>query len=259
MQPKENRIVFTKRLKTKNMKKEVIYLLSSITLGFCLIACDEETIEASEGTTERSYSFSDYTGVRIEGAFKADITFSETEESIIVESNENLQDKIVVQKEGNLLRFDLAKDIGVRGDIVLKAHIKTKSLSYFKADGVSDITLKNKLSAPISEIDISGSSNFYGEIDVDTLRLNISGTSDVDIYGRAHLLQASLSTSSDLKDYDFAVDKLEIDLKGACESYLTVNEHIDIEASGTSALNYKGSASILNQNLSGVAKINKKD
>ena len=57
------------------------------------------------------------------------------------------------------------------------------------------------------------------------------------------------------QDYDLIVDYLNIELSGASEAFLLINETIDINASGASVLNYKGNAVVNNQKLSGSSEV----
>jgi len=77
----------------------------------------------------------------------------------------------------------------------------------------------------------------------------------LDLFGNTASLNAKLSGSSVLRDYDLNVEHLNIDLSGASEVFLSVNETIDIKGSGASILNYKGSAIVENRELSGSSEV----
>lgn len=242
------------------MRKRIIYVWSLITLALGVCSCDDETLEASDQVSEKAYSFTDFNGISVTSAFKVYITFSEVEEEkIVVEASDNLQDKVVVEQQDGLLSFDLEKNTGIRGDIVLNVHITTQNLNLLHVSGISEVSFKNKLVASSLEMTVSDSGNVNGEMDVESMRLNLRGTSDVSLYGKVDTLKAFLNTSSDLKDYDLQVENLEIELQGGSQTFLTVNGSISVRASGTSRLNYKGNPSIVQQNLSGFAKVIKND
>jgi hypothetical protein len=238
------------------MRKRVIYVWSLAVLVLGMGSCDNETLEASEQISERTYAYSDFSGVSVTSAFKVFITFSTSEEeNVVIRSNENLQDKIVVEQQGGVLNFDLEKNTGIRGDVVLNVYITTPNLNLLNVSGVSEVVFENKLLAQSLEMNVSDSGNVFGELEVESMRLNLRGTSDVSLYGRVDTLQAKLDTSSDLKDYDLQVDNLEIELQGLSETYITVNGTLHVDASGTSRLNYKGDPAVVQQTLSGLAKV----
>ena len=127
------------------MRKRVIYVWSVAVLVLGMGSCDNETLEASEQISERAYTYSDFSGVSVTSAFKVFITFSDMEEEkIVVEASDNLQDKVVVAQQDGILSFDLEKNTGIRGDIVLNVYITTPNLNLLNVSGVSEVVFENK-------------------------------------------------------------------------------------------------------------------
>ena len=83
----------------------------------------------------------------------------------------------------------------------------------------------------------------------------MGGASKADIYGNVESLYADLSGASDLRDYDLISERLNIELSGASEAFLSAQESIDIDASGASVLNYKGDAVINHKKLNGSSRL----
>ncbi len=229
----------------------ITLILSTVLLS----SCDHDTIRASGEVTTLEYSIPDYSEMKVSNAFNVYVTFSDTEESIRIEANENLHNKIIVKKEGNALVIRLEKFTTVKGNATLNAYISTKNISTFDLRGASRVTLENEWVHSDARVDLSGASDFTGEVAAERLYLDISGASNLDLFGNVASLNAKLSGSSDVRNYDLSVDNLKIELSGASEAFLSVEETIDIRASGASVLNYKGNASINNQKLSGSSEI----
>ncbi len=240
------------------MKTKSIVIVLALVLGL-LTSCDHDTIRASDEVSSLDYSIPEYSTVKISNAFNTKVTFSDTEESIRIEANENLHDRIIVQREGNSLIIRLKKFTSVRGNATLNAYIVTKDISRFDISGASKLTLENLWDTADGRIELSGASNFTGEIAADRLNLDMSGASSLDLYGSAISMDAHLSGSSDIRDFDLSVDNLKIDMSGASEAYLLIRESIDIRASGASSLKFKGDAKITYKRLSGASEIVKID
>jgi len=235
----------------------------SIVIGLflcsLLTSCDHETIRAKGEVTTTEVSFSDYSGLRVSNAFNAFVTFSDSEEKIVIEANDNLHDRIIVKRDGNDVVIKLKNFTNVKGNATLNAYITTKNISKFEISGASNLTLENEWILENARIEISGASIFTGEISTDDLHVDMSGASNADLYGTARDVYADLSGSSYLRDYDLQAEKLHIDLSGASSAFLSISESIDIEASGASRLMYKGDAVIDHKDLSGASEIIKKD
>ena len=240
-------------MKTKSIIIGLVILCSLIT------SCDHETIRGTGEVTINEVQFSDYSGLRVSHAFEAFVRFSDTEEKIEIEANDNLHDKIIVRKEGNDLIVRLVNHTNVKGNATLRVYITTKNISYFDISGASTLLLENELNTPTAKIDVSGASAFTGEIYTSELRLIASGASDMALFGNTDLIDASLSGSSKIGGYDLITKQLDIRLAGASDAYMTTMESIDIKASGASTLKYKGDAIVNSKDLSGASVIIKKD
>lgn len=240
------------------MKK--VHVLPVFLLLFGLISsCDHERIRASGEVTSLSYSIPSYSELKVSNAFHAYVTFSETEESVRIEANDNLHDRIVVQREGDALVIRMKKFTSIRGNATLNAYIVTKDISTFDLSGASRLTLENKWTVSDGRIDLSGASDATGEVVAQRLYLDTNGASNLDLYGEIASLNAKLSGSSDIRDYDLNVDNLNIELSGSSEAFLSVDNTIDVKASGASTLNYKGTAVVNNQKLSGASEVNNRN
>lgn len=98
------------------MKTTIKFTALLIGLTILLNSCDNQNkiIPSSSITTEERV-VQDYTGIEVSTAFLVDITYSATEESIIIEANENLHEFIEVEKVNNVLRIKLRDNINVGG------------------------------------------------------------------------------------------------------------------------------------------------
>lgn len=239
------------------MKTQISFILLSVLLVFS--SCDYEKIYAEGEVTSIKYDINDYNGLRVSDAFHVYVLFSESEEEIRIAANNNLHEKIVVKKDGDELIIRLKDRTSVNGKAVMNAYITTKNLSKFKIDGASRLILENQWEVQDGKITISGASDFKGELLADRLQMNLEGASSVDLFGSISSLEAEISGSSDLLDYDLNISNLNINLYGASTASLSVNESISIKASGASVLNYKGDATIQESELSGSSSIIKKD
>nr|WP_299346352.1 head GIN domain-containing protein [Allomuricauda sp.] len=239
------------------MKSRLIYGLIMAT-ALIMSSCDSESIRASNEISTVEYSFSGYSGLQVSSNFEAFVRFSNSEESIEIEANENLQDKIIVSKDGNTLRIRLKDNVGIRGNATLKAYITTTEISNFQTSGNSLIELENLLVTDNLNLLASGNSRFLGNVDVERLTADATGNSVLNVYGLAANINARLEGNSLMKDYDLFTENLTLSMSGGSEVFLSVSNTIDVDASGNSELNYKGNAEIVRERLSGNSKVRKR-
>ncbi|RAJ15990.1 head GIN domain-containing protein [Arenibacter echinorum] len=236
-------------------KLKICYL---IVFSVLLISCEKDTITASEEITTKDYEFSAYTSLEVNDNFKVYINFSDTEEKLRVQANDNLHEYILVNKESNKLTVKLDNVRRIKGQETLNVFITTKSIDNFTVKGNAKLELEDPLEADNLKIYLSGNSFFTGALATEKLNLVSSGNCMIDFSGSVKNMEVELDGNCELSDYDLSVDTLKIDLSGNSNAYLTVNNSISIDASGNSVLSYKGIATIAHQNLSSGSKIVKK-
>lgn len=243
-------------MKTKTL------LMIAVGTSLFFSSCEKfgNWVTPSPNVTTESKNISNYDGIDVSHAFNVYVNFSSTVESIEIEANENLHNYIVVERRGDNLIIEIKDRINIRrGDATLNVYITTGYLSEFRALGASDIILYDDLLTDDLYVDLSGSSSFTGYIKTEQITADLSGASELDIAGSADYMRLTASGSSTLKNYDFRVNWFDADLSGACDSYLTVTDRLDIDASGASSVYFKGNGVINSKDLSGASDINRMD
>lgn len=236
------------------MKSKIIFglILASVVL---FSSCENDSIRASGEVTSREFSLAGYSALEVGGAFEVFVQFSATEEGVVIETNENLQDRLVVQVVGNTLQIRPENNLSIRGNATLRALITTSDLSNINLSGATTLRLDDPWIVTNGGIRMSGASDITGEIQAEQMDIRASGSSDIDVFGAVEDLRVDLSGSSDLKDFDLLVQRLDIDLTGSSDAFLSVSESIEIEASGSSSLSFMGTAEVIGQSLSGGSEI----
>ena len=239
--------------------KTKVFAIILVGVNLFLYSCDinDTHVIPDNKVTTRQATFSDYDMIDASTAFSVYLTFSDTEESIEIEANENLHQHIVVEKVGGVLKIGLEHNINVKGSATLNAYVTTKHVSGYSASGASRFIVENRIESEEASIYLSGASNFTGALEVNKLYVDLSGASIINIDGTTNVFDLEASGASVMRDYEFESKSLKADLSGASSIHVTVDENIYVEASGASVLLYKGSAVIKNQDLSGASFIKK--
>ena len=225
----------------------------SILLGGCEI---NNSIVSSSNVTTQERFVQDYSGIEVSSAFLVDVEYSDTEESIIIETNENLLEYIEIEKVNGVLRIKIRNHINIRGVSTFKAHIKTKNyLSSFSASEASRITLVNSQVSTDVIVSLSGASFLRGTITANSITAFVDGASNAAINGSADTFNLRADGASLAGSFDIIAQNTIIRLSGASKASVTVNGNIDLKASGASVLTYKGTASVSHLDLSGSSQI----
>lgn len=236
------------------------FALILISMSLFLFSCDcfnDENVMPSDKVTTEQYTFSDYDMIDASSAFTVYLSFSENEESIEIEANDNLHQYLDIKNENNTLNIGFKNNFNVRGSATLNAYVKTKNISGYIASGASRFIVENPIEGDEISIYLSGASNFSSSLSTNRMFADLSGASDMQVSGTVNSLEIEASGASLVRDYGFETKSLIADLSGASNMQLTVKEEISIEASGASSLKYKGDAVITQQDLSGASTVRK--
>lgn len=239
----------------------IVFVLLSCFLVFT--SCDDTSINPaitpSDVVTMEEQTVSLFDELKVTGEFEVFVTFSETEEKVIVEANDNLHDLIILDYDGDELEIRMKSNTNINGNETIKVHITTKEIDRYSLTGESSVSLVNELTAGNIAIDLTGESRFEGTVDLTQIEADLTGESRLNLAGKATDLNITLTGDSQMKDYNFVCQDLDINLSGESQAFLTVTNRIDVNGSGESILHFKGDAGINNQFLAGDAKVQKED
>ena len=242
--------------------KTRIVLLSLIALVSILTSCNKNKYEIipSKNVTSIEKSVAIENRIDITGPFQVYLTFSDTEESIIVEANENLHTYIDIENKNGWLKINTQKYINItNSDRVMNIYITTKNINEYQLEGASSISLENELYADNLSIELSGASNFTGNIYTKSLYATLLGASKIDVSGNTELLDINAEGACSVKNFHLETTQLEAKLNGGSEVYSSVSESLKVRAHGGSNVYYKGNGVIQSQDLSGGSSIKKMD
>jgi hypothetical protein len=254
-------ITSTLNIQTMKKTKNILFRFSMLVMAWSLFSCDinDEQVTPSSSITTQSVSFDNYEAIEASHAFQVFMTFSDTDEIIEIEANDNLHQYIELDKINSRLRIGLKDHISVRGSATLKAYITTRYVDTYAASGASKIELRSTLDAQSTYIDVSGASSFSGGIHSTDVMADISGASSMHLSGTSSNLNIDVSGASNFRHYSFEVQNLHAELSGASSAWLTVNSEIEVDASGASTLKYRGGGTVVAHNISGASTVIKVD
>jgi hypothetical protein len=181
------------------------------------------------------------------------------EETVAVSAKETkYRDKIITEiKNGTLIiRVQNTGHIGWNlGGQKMKAYVGFKILNAISASGSSDVYVDGSITGNNLSINLSGSSDFKGNVKVSGLTIDQSGSSDATIGGNTQNMNVNLSGASNIGAYDLTTDYCDVHVSGSSKIRITINKELSVDASGSSDVYYKGSAVIKGQHLSGASSI----
>lgn len=202
-----------------------------------------------------------YTDVDVSGAI--DLYLSQgTEDAVAVSGNsEEIISRIRTEMRGTTLRiyFD-SKGLNWKkwGNHKMKAYVTFKKLNKIEAAGACNVKVSGKIQQDQLKIEMSGASDFKGDVEVTDLKLEATGASRITVNGISKTMGVNANGASDIRGYNMSADECKVDASGASVVRITVNKELNASASGASVIYYKGEGLIKDINTSGGATIKRR-
>ena len=237
--------------------KKLSFLVAMLSI-FTLAVSAQKTI--NDANAEKR-NVSGYHGIEVSGGI--DLYLSQGEESVAISASDlKTRDRIRTEVKNGILKIWYESDRNIHIDITwkdrkMKAYVSFKILDQLEGSGGSDISVDGTINVNSLALDISGGSDFKGDVKLKDLKVDASGGSDINISGSVNKLVIDASGGSDFKGYELSADECNLQASGGSDVYITVNKELIADASGGSDIFYKGNASVREVKSSGSSSIKK--
>jgi len=218
--------------------------------------CDVFGERGNGKTSSETRAVSTFNSIDVSGAFDVYITQG-TVQSVIVETDENLQKFIKTKVEDNILHIETREPISHY--TCMKIHLTVTELKKIDVSGAVDIRTENKLTVPDLSIDASGAADAKMDLAVQKLKIDCSGGSKLKFSGTAGEVRLDASGAVDLFAYDLVAESVYLEISGAGKAEINVTKILDAEISGAGSVRYKGSPEKVMENVSGAGSIKRAD
>jgi len=205
---------------------------------------------------EENRSVSDFTGINALGIFEITVVKGSAVSLTIKANNYVIPYVSSVVKNGVLylnLKENAPDSVNNR---TVKVTVVMKDLDYVSLSGVCKIN-SNDLFTPKSFTgNCSGSSSVNIKANViGTTRMNVSGSSQIDLVGSTRNLTIDVSGTSNFRAINFIAETATINSSGTSKVSVNVTNTLSVDSSGISTVNYKGSP-VIKINKSGLSTVN---
>jgi hypothetical protein len=209
-------------------------------------------------SVKHSFSESNFTKLKINGPFEVELQQSNGYK-VEIETDENLQEYIIVQQEGDELVVKLEKNINVSTKKGMKLYI---SLPEFKKLSVAGSTEVKALGAFTSnrkmDLDIAGSGEIDMTLKAPELHVSIAGSGTAKLEGETRDLDISIAGSGELLAEKLLSENAEVSVAGSGTAKIYASKKLDVSIAGSGDIYYHGKPTI-KQSIAGAGNIESLD
>jgi hypothetical protein len=170
---------------------------------------------------------------------------------VAITADDNVLPHVEVTKDGATLKLRLQGNI--QNLKTLRAVVAMPALEALTAGGASRVHVEGFKSDKGFKARVSGASTLKGDLQAGGVDLEAQGASQVSLKGSANRLRLSAKEACTLSLGEFAVDRAEVTLDGACQATVQVKTSLDYDVSGASRLRYGGNAKVGKHRTSGAS------
>lgn len=219
----------------------VISLVISVSHPYYASA---QEVDGNGNVTKETRNLEKFTALDAGGAFTVILSAGENQQ-VVVETDQNLLQKVNTEVKGNTLFLSTAK---MGRYTALKVYITTPDLEKITVQGACNLSSSGVYKADMLEIISSGASNTDLDVDIVTLRTEVSGAANLTLKGFVEQHSTIVNGAGNLKAYDLETTKTTADISGAGHAYVNATNELFGETSGAGSLEYKGEPEFVNLN-----------
>jgi hypothetical protein len=200
------------------------------------------TVTGSGNVVTRTEDVSAFDKVDVSHGFEVDIGQGEAY-GVVVRIDDNLLDRLVLEKRGSSLRIGLTTGRTVR-EATLEADVTMPELTGLNLSSASHIAITGFKSTKNLDVEMSSASRLRGDIEAGDARFRASSASNVSLRGSADDVSVDATSGSTVNLADFAVADANITAASASEVTVNASGRLDADASSASHVYYLGSPTL---------------
>lgn len=183
------------------------------------------------------------------------------QEKVIVEVNDKvINERLKINVVANELHIRLEKADkweNTKKDLKLKVYITYKTLHRLEGSGATSFSADDEIKADDFKLELSGANNSKLNINAVNLEVETSGAANATLSGEADKVTINSSGASNVKAYDLKAESVSAESSGVSNVFVTVQDKLEVKASGLSNINYKGNAKVITREVSKMSHVKK--
>lgn len=233
------------------MRKYIVFLI--IILVFNCKEIDK-VVEGSDEIVTSNYDFINFSKISCNHTYNLSIEQNDNY-NVTLKHNKNIDEYLIINQHDDNLTISIDPKYDYK-NLKLEAKISLPMLTQASLSGASSLNFgDDPFFSDNLNFTLNGACTVKGTVFTDTLSADISGTSYIELAGESDNAIINLSGASSALLNQFITDNFVASGSGASNFTLFVDKELSVNLTGSSYLNYSGKAVIIEQNISGAAKI----
>jgi len=242
----------------KNILTVLCALFAMVFSGCVVVNHTDANAISGKGNPEKyTIAVGEYNGIKIEGLCEIQY-YAAPSNTVTLEVQPNLREYFVVEVVNRELVISTTKRISYNSNKAPVLTVSTPALNSLTITGACTFKTIDKIKTDIFNLEISGAGEGKAELDVNSLKTNMSGAGSFELFGKVDNAEIKFSGAGELKAASLQIRDASVNFSGAGAIRINCSEKLSIVARGAGIVEYSGSP-ILSLDTSGPVRIKKVD
>ncbi len=221
-------------------------------------AAGAQSVKGNGTVAKRTYNVGSFDKIELNGIFNTVLTQG-TEEKVVIETDENLQQYIKPVVNGGTLRIELKDDVSIKNTTKMDVYVTLKDLKTLSNNGVGNISSGGKISLSELKIESNGVGNINLDLEAGKLVLEMASVGNIKLEGSADEGDFLISGVGNVKAEDMSIKTLKIKCSGVGNANVYVTDVIYPAIEGAGNIRCKGNPTVKDLRKSGVGNFKLKN
>lgn len=200
-----------------------------------------------------------FTKITIEGIFPVELSQNGGDESVKVETDDNLQRMITVETDGDELEIKTAKDESIARSTKMKVYINIRKLTSLDFKSVGALTTSGTLKLDSLYLNSESVGKLNLDLDARFLHANLESVGSTELSGNVYEARINNKSVGGLSAFDLKTKVMMIHNVSIGVTEVYADSAFYIRSSSVGALYYKGPGEVKELESEGVGKVQKKN
>ncbi len=208
------------------MKQKILINATSALLLLLLVVPSLFAQVRGNGNVEKQErSVGDFTGIEVRSGIDL-IVKQGDQPTVIIETDENLQEYIITEVESGILKIYVLKNARIFKSSAMDAHVTVNQLSKLRVSGGGDVQSQGQINTDDIGIAISGGGDLQFDLKAKRAKCDVSGGGDVGLDADIEEFKAALSGGGDIH-FDGDLGLLDLSVSGGGDAKISGGSEAD--------------------------------
>ena len=233
--------------------------MSSFLLSSCKNATynvgpgSENKIEGNGKVTKEDRKVTNFNSLELNGVFN--IILEQGRESVFVETDENLQEMIVVEVVDNVLKVHMKDSSTFSRMTKMNVYVTFNDISKLETESVGTLKCNSKLHLKNLELKVQGVGNTSLDLEAERLKVKAEIVGNLMLNGKVMEANIEHDGLGGIQAFGLETELMVLKTSGVGSSEVNATKELHVNASGVGLVKYKGNPAKKEISNTGIGKI----